>query len=69
MGDKDMENTEDLLDLIDYTGDGEKAPLSRSGDSSFYDPYVPRPPRGSVEDIQHHKLKVRAGPASEKRPQ
>jgi hypothetical protein len=51
MGDASMENTKDLIDLIDYTEDEEKAPLSRRGESSFYDPYVPRPPRGPIFNI------------------
>ena len=42
---------------LDWTFGDEHEALSKSGDSSFYDPYVPRPPRGSIEDIQH-KLKV-----------
>ena len=29
----------------------------KCGDSVFYEPFVPKPPRGSVEDIQH-KLRV-----------
>ncbi len=30
---------------------------AKYGDSIFYEPYVPKPPRGSVEDIQH-KLRI-----------
>jgi len=30
---------------------------AKYGDSVFYAPYVPKPPRGSVEDIQH-KLRI-----------
>jgi hypothetical protein len=33
---------------VDGTFNHDMEALSRSGDSSFYDPYVPRPPRGSV---------------------
>ncbi len=64
MGDANMENMEDLVDYNDLpecidslVTNKDHVPLSRSGDSSFYDPYVPRPPRGSIEDIQH-KLKL-----------
>ncbi len=30
---------------------------AKYGDSIFYEPFVPKPPRGSVEDIQH-KLRI-----------
>jgi hypothetical protein len=30
---------------------------SRFGDATYYAPYAPKPPRGSVEDI-HHRLRV-----------
>ncbi len=45
---------------LDWTFDDEHEALSKSGDESFYDPYVPKPPRGSVEDIQH-RLKTLGG--------
>jgi hypothetical protein len=64
MGDSNMDNFDNLIDYNDVevedenlVANDEQTALSRSGDSSFYDPYVPKPPRGSVEDIQH-KLKV-----------
>ncbi len=54
-------NEEDPDDLnnekLDWTFNEPHEKLSKGDDSSFYDPYVPRPPRGSVEDIQH-KLKT-----------
>jgi hypothetical protein len=42
---------------LDWTFNDDHEALSKSGDASFYDPHVPKPPRGSVEDIQH-KLKT-----------
>jgi hypothetical protein len=38
---------------LDWTFNDEHEALSKCGDASFYDPYVPKPPRGSVEDIQY----------------
>ncbi len=48
---------ETYSDPLDWTFGDEHEALSKSGDSSFYDPYHPKSPRGSIEDIQH-KLKV-----------
>ena len=46
---------EDPSDADDWSFDDEqKAPhQAKYGDSIFYEPFVPKPPRGSVEDIQH----------------
>jgi hypothetical protein len=41
----------------DWTFDNEQKAPSVNGDPRFYDPYLPAPFRGSVEDIQH-KLKI-----------
>jgi hypothetical protein len=43
----------------DWTFDDEqkKQHQAKYGDSIFYEPYAPKPPRGSVEDIQH-RLRV-----------
>ena len=75
MGDTKMDNDGDLVDYnevdledrnanrsseLDWTFNDDHEALSRSGDESFYDPYVPKPPRGSVEDIQH-RLKTLGG--------
>ena len=72
MADTKMDNDGDLVDYnevdledrnanrsseLDWTFNDDHEALSRSGDASFYDPHVPKPPRGSVEDIQH-KLKT-----------
>jgi hypothetical protein len=43
--------TEDPDCVIDDT---QKAQfLAKHGDEVYYEPYAPKPPRGSVEDIQH----------------
>ena len=46
-------------DVDDCTLDTEQQEQHQAkyGDSVFYEPYVPKPPRGSVEDIQH-KLRI-----------
>jgi hypothetical protein len=43
----------------DWTFDDEQKEQHQAkyGDSIFYEPYAPKPPRGSVEDIQH-RLRV-----------
>ena len=79
MGDSNMNNDDDLVDLNevdldtyiagksqkalnkgrgnpsgkDWTLDDENRTPSVDGDPLFYEPYLPKLPRGSVEDIQN----------------
>ncbi len=50
---------EDSPEDPDWTFDDEQKEQHQAkyGDSIFYEPFVPKPPRGSVEDIQH-KLRI-----------
>ena len=45
----------------DWTFDDEQTEQFRAkfGDETYYEPFTPKPPRGSVEDIQH-RLRVTA---------
>jgi hypothetical protein len=45
----------DLTDQLDWTFDDAQEVLSRAkfGDETYYEPFNPKPLRGSVEDIQH----------------
>ena len=40
---------------LDWTFDDDQKAQSQAkyGDSIYYEPFTPKPPRGSVEDIQH----------------
>ena len=51
----ERESTEEL----DWTFDDEQQAQHqvKYGDEIFYEPFTPKPPRGSVEDIQH-KLRI-----------
>ena len=42
-------------DEQDWTFDDEQTEQFRAkfGDETYYEPFTPKPPRGSVEDIQH----------------
>jgi len=55
----DQANDGGLPEDQDWTFDDEQTEQRRSryGDATYYAPYVPKPPRGSVEDI-HHRLRV-----------
>ncbi len=46
---------------LDWSFDDEQKAQSQAkyGDSIFYEPFTPKPPRGSVEDIQH-RLRIAA---------
>ncbi len=50
---------EDSPEEDDWAFDDEQKEQHQAkyGDSIFYEPFVPKPPRGSVEDIQH-KLRI-----------
>ena len=49
----------DVLAELEWTLDDEQKVLSETkyGDETYYEPFTPKPPRGSVKDIQH-RLRV-----------
>jgi hypothetical protein len=53
---KDEEGSPDEDDWA-FDDEQKEQHQAKYGDSVFYEPFVPKPPRGSVEDIQH-KLRV-----------
>jgi hypothetical protein len=56
---KPNERTESPPEDQDWTFDDEQQEQHQAkyGDEAFYEPFAPKPPRGSVEDIQH-KLRI-----------
>ncbi len=52
---KPNEGSGDSIEDPDCTiDDAQKAQLqAKHGDEVYYEPFTPKPPRGSVEDIQH----------------